>query len=406
VPSDDLALPERIVMLHIGPHKTGTTTIQGALHNSRKALKEQGARYAGKYKQAYWAARSVVGSDVAPGRRPPNPKVWQKLVAEVKSAKEGRVVVSSEAFAGADDETTAKVIRQLGQSRPVHVVVTLRPLSKIVPSQWQQFTQNSLRKDYDSWLREVFNDEDDRSQTATFWRRHDHGALVARWAKAVGPENLTVLVIDDTDRDFLTKTFEGLLALQPGSLVAPKEVANRSLTLAEIELVRRVNLQIGNEKWAKQAYSKVMKDGVSDSMQINRRPEPDEVTITTPRWAVERASAIAAQSAKAIQGLGVRIIGDIDRITDFPDESAIREGDAPEPTTIPLDAAILAVIGAIHGMDMASTYRYKREVEPEDRQIRDVKSKELLKIVASRTKNRRSNQAALAAAKAKNAAGK
>jgi len=391
-------------MLHIGPHKTGTTTIQGALHNSRKAMKEQGARYAGRYKQAYWAARSVVGSDVAPGRRPPTPKVWDKLVAEVNEAAEGRVVVSSEAFAGADEETAARVVKDLSKSRPVHVVVTLRPLSKIVPSQWQQFTQNSLRKDYDTWLREVFNDADDRSQTATFWRRHDHGALVARWAKVVGPENVTVLVIDDTDREFLTKTFERLLDLKAGSLVAPKEVANRSLTLAEIELIRRVNLQIGNEKWAKQAYSKVMKDGVADSMQINRRPDPDEVTITTPRWAVERASAVAAESAKTISGLGVRILGDIDRITDHPSEAAIREGDAPEPTTIPLDAAILAVIGAIHGMEMASTYRYKRDVEPEDRPIRDVPSKELLKIVAARTKNRGADKAA--PAKPKKASGK
>jgi hypothetical protein len=386
VPTDDLVLPEQVVMLHIGPHKTGTTTIQGALHNNRKAMKEQGAKYAGKYKQAYWAARSVVGSDVAPGRRPPEPRVWRGLVKEVHNTKQGRVVVSSEAFAGADDETAARVVRDLGSSRPVHVVVTLRPLTKIVPSQWQQFTQNGLRKDYDTWLSEVFNDADDRSQTATFWRRHDHGALVARWASVVGPENVTVVVVDDTDREIHTRTFEQLLDLKPGTLVAPTTVANRSLTLAEIELVRRVNLQIGNEKWAKEAYAKVMKDGVSDSMQINRRPGPDEVLITTPRWAIDRASAIAAESAKTIASLGVRIVGDIERIADLPSDAAIRDGAAPEPTAIPLDAAILAVIGAIHGMDMASTYRYKREVDPENRQIRDVSNRELVRIAAQRSR--------------------
>ena len=222
MPRDDLVLPERVVLLHIGPHKTGTTTLQSAFHHSRDALSEQGARYAGHQQHSFAAARAAVGKGGVRGRRKPRRRFWLRLVEEVQSSPEGRVVVSSEAFAGADDAAIGRVLARLGVSRPVHVVVTLRPLAKIVPSQWQQFVQNGLRRPYDDWLLRVFNDTDDRTLTSTFWRRHDHGALVSRWAQAIGADNLTVVVLDDTDHDMLIRTFEGLLGVRPRTLGAPR----------------------------------------------------------------------------------------------------------------------------------------------------------------------------------------
>lgn len=377
-------------MLHIGPHKTGTTTIQGALHNSRDALLEQGVRYAGQWQQAYWAARTIVGNPGAPGRRKPDPKIWRRLVKEVTTSSQGRVIVSSEAFAGADDATAARIVADLGASRPVHVVITLRPLTKIVPSQWQQFVQNGLRKDYDTWLSDVFNDADDRSRTATFWRRHDHGRLASRWMDAVGADNVTVIVVDGSDRDVLTRTFEQMAGLRPGSIVAPTASANRSLTVAEIELVRRVNLQIGDEAWAKEAYAKVMKDGVSDAMQISRRPGPEEVAITTPRWALERAAAIGAESAKTIESLGVRIVGDIERIGDLPGDDAVRPEGFTMPAAIPLEAAILAVIGAVHGMEKARPLRTPLAKAPD--RLEDASGRDLLRALGKRGAKRARNK--------------
>lgn len=385
--SDDVTLPERVVMLHIGPHKTGTTAIQNALHNSRARLKDQDVRYAGKWQQAYLAARTAVGAAGTPGRRTNNPKVLNQLIKEVTNSPQGRVIVSSEGFAGGRDEAAAEVVRSFGVSRPVHIVITLRPLTKIVPSQWQQFVQNGLLKDYDSWLSEVFNDADDRSVTATFWKRHDHGALVKHWmAAAGGPDNVTVIAVDETDREMLMRTFERLVGVSSGTLVPKIESPNRSLTVAEIELVRNVNLAIGKEPWAKEAYAKVMKDGVSDAMQIDRKPGPDEVAITTPRWALDRAAAVGAASAQTIKSLGVRIIGDIDRIADMPSDAAIRPDDFVMPTSIPLDAAIQAVIGAVHGMEKARPLRKPLATEGEG--LDDVAAIDLLKTAAIRGKEK------------------
>jgi hypothetical protein len=347
VRTDDLVLPERVVLLHIGPHKTGTTTVQSAFHNRRKRLLAQNVRYAGRIRQVYREARTIVGSDGVPGRRPPDMKVWDALVTEVVEAEEPRVVVSSEAFAGADDDIAARVIRELGKGRALHVVVTLRPLTKILPSQWQQFVQNGRRTRYDDWLNEIFTKEGER--IGTFWRRHDHGALVRRWSAAAGPGNLTVVVADENDRDMVIRTFERFIAVTPGTLQPRPSDVNRSLTMSEIELVRQVNRIIRDEPWATTSLAQVIKDGVSDGMGRKRRPGPDEPQITTPRWALERAAGIAQESVDTIRSLGVRVVGDLDSITAMPPESAIRGDDYEMPENIPIEAAARAVVGAIRG---------------------------------------------------------
>ncbi len=95
---------------------------------------------------------ALTGLKARVGKPPPRMEQWDSLVAQVAAASDKRVVVSSEFFSGADDETARRAVRELGGSR-VHVVVTLRPLVKIMPSQWQQYIRNRSTFSYEAWLR-------------------------------------------------------------------------------------------------------------------------------------------------------------------------------------------------------------------------------------------------------------
>ena len=53
------------------------------------------------------------------------------------------MVLSSEFFADASPEAIRRVVGELDPAK-VQVVVTLRPLARIIPSQWQQCVQNQL----------------------------------------------------------------------------------------------------------------------------------------------------------------------------------------------------------------------------------------------------------------------
>lgn len=345
------ALPANAVLLHIGPHKTGTTTLQGAFHASRTGLAKHGVRYAGPGRHPMLAVLAVTET---PGRRgdpPPDRGLWDALVAEVHAASDERVVVSSEFFADAAPGVVEQVVDDLGRDR-VHVVVTLRSLARILPSQWQQYVQNGLLVTWTDWLdrtlAKAYNGDAfaEIKPTPSFWNRHSHGDLVARWAKVVGADNVTVVVLDESDRGMLFRTFESLLDVPSGSLTPDPDLTNRSLTAGEVELVRLLNEEFQRRNWNDALYGRFVRAGVAKKLLALRRPDDAEPVTTVPRWGLERAADIGARAADQIRASGVRVIGDLAALSELPPAD---EPDRPPPLDppVPASAAAIAVVGTI-----------------------------------------------------------
>ncbi len=308
----DLRLPEGSILLHIGPPKTGTTTVQGAFHAGRAAVLAQGVRYIGRSRHSGAGVLAVTGRpSFQRDSGPPPIAKWEELVGEVRAAREPRLVLSSEFFADAEPPAIERIVADLGRER-LHVVVTLRPLASILPSQWQQYVQSFMPLAYDEWLDGVFSGERGRV-TPTFWRRHRHDELIARWAAAVGDANVSVVVIDEGDHEHVLRVFEALLGLRANTLAAHEDAANRSMTLPEIEAVRAVNVRFRAAGLGNAIYHRVMHFGATAYMKW-RVPPADEPRIETPAWALERATAIEREMATAIEASGVRVVGDLGRL--------------------------------------------------------------------------------------------
>src|SRR5699024_9517272 len=90
----DLLLPEGARLLHIGPHKTGTSALQGAMHQAHAALGQHGVRIAGAAPRPSRAVWAVTGSSGPLGAPTARMEHWDRLVGEVASAGEQRVVIS------------------------------------------------------------------------------------------------------------------------------------------------------------------------------------------------------------------------------------------------------------------------------------------------------------------------
>jgi hypothetical protein len=335
--ADDLQLRAGARLLHIGPHKTGTTMIQDALHLARQRLAARGVVYPGTGRQPLQAILAVTGQPRLFGEPEPDMAHWALLVRQVTSARDQRVVVSSEFLAEASDAVACRVVSELGGPR-VHVVVTLRPLSRILPSQWQQYLQNGYRFPYLEWLEGILKDPPD-TPTPGFWRRHRHDELIARWMKAA--QDVTVVVVDDDDRMMLLRTFESMLGLPRGFLIPGQNAANRSLTLAEAEVVRLLNVEFGRREWPSGNYARFVRYGAVQELKT-RQPRPGEPRIATPVWALKRATEIGAEMAENIAALGVRVIGDLSSLGDLPEADA-----EPAPPMLPAEAAVQAIVGAL-----------------------------------------------------------
>jgi hypothetical protein len=310
-----ILLPEGTRLVHIGPHKTGTTAVQNAFHTGRQAVARQGVHYAGPTHQPAGPVLAVTGRPRPVTGKPPSMWTWRLLVREVRRAREPRVVISSEFFADAQPDAVRTIVKDLDPTR-VHIAVTLRPLAKILPSQWQQFVQGGMRASYHQWLDTVF-DEPFGTRAPVFWHQHRHDRLVARWAEVVGQRNVTVIALDDRDQAMVLRVFERLVDLEEGTLVAEPELSNRSMTLPEIEVVRAFNESFKMADLPGSLHAQVMRLGAASYMK-SRVPEPDEPRIETPRWALDRAGALAREMVDNIAASGVRVIGDLEGLTQVP----------------------------------------------------------------------------------------
>lgn len=387
--ASELLLSPGARLVHVGAHKTGTTAVQGAFSLAAGRLAEHGVSYFGPVPGRTYlkGALAVTGSKPQLGKPVPDLRHWTDLAAELAAQGDRRVLVSSAFFGDGDAAAAARVVADLSPS-PVHPVVTLRPLTRVLPSQWQQYVQNGLRLSYEDWLDVTFNRPPGQGPTPNFWRRHRHDELVARWAEAAGPDQVISIVVDDSDRLMLLRTFEGLLGLPAGFLELDDSAENRSLTLGEAELIRLVNAEIDRRGWPEQIYSMFMKGGALKQLKAGYRPGPGELRVSTPAWALKRAAEIDTEMAGRIADLGVRVVGDISSLSGVPDSAAPADELETVPT-VPAAAAAAAIIGAIIGSQVPGQLTAKKQpARVEDRPVRDVDARTLARVLAGRANRR------------------
>lgn len=341
--SDDLTLPPGSRILHVGPHKTGTTTLQSAFHVARNRLAAKGVAYAGRERQPMLAARAISGQNTREGAIPLSH--WDRLCSEVARVDaDKRVVISSEYFSGARDRHVPAIIEGLGGAERIHVVVTVRPLVKIMPSQWQQYIQDGTQAGWGEWLKGMLLEPPYQKPSPSFWLRHQHDDLVRRYAEVVGPENVTVIVVDSADPSRHLRTFESMLALDEGDLVPEDAMLQRSLTYPEVEIVRAVNMEFKQREWPDVLYGRVIRQGVSRYLRDIRTPPKDEPRVAMPTWAVDEACRIGGRIAEGIDKQGVRVIGDLGILDKRPSHTI---DEIPETAPVTPEMASRAIFGAL-----------------------------------------------------------
>jgi hypothetical protein len=386
-------LPAGTRLLHIGPHKTGTTAIQGALFAAKDQLPAYGVEFPAHTRHPMEAALAACARPAMMGDTVPTDRHWTKLLEQVAATGARTSVVSSEFFADAEDDATiGRIVEQLGgmgvppleRSRKwgrVHVLVTLRPLARIMPSQWQQYVQNGLRMGYANWLAHMLKEAPYEQPTPSFWRRHRHDRLVERWARAVGPERITVVVVDDRDRGGLMRTFEALLGL-PGNLLQPvPDTANRSLTLAETEMLRNLNKEFRGNGLPDELYSTLIRNGAVMHMKNACSPTPRDVRISTPRWAVDAAARTAAEMMDHIARMGVRVLGDPALLSAVPEPTAEGQAEASQEPRIAPEVAAQALYGALAA---AAAAPLRHTSAAKARTVHQTSSVELVKVLGHR----------------------
>ena len=242
MPQPTPALLDDAILLHIGPHKTGTTAIQGILAAARQELFQHGVTYPGRYGAQHLQARALrrhAAGWANDTEDLPDEKVWDGFARSVRK-NPGRVVISSEFFAQSDASERARVVADLDPGR-LHILIAARNPGSIALSTWQQILRDGKAGHLSDWLEKAFKRSTPISATGGFWSWADTATLVELWSQVLPMDRIRVVVIDEEDRALLPSTFEQLLDLPDGMLSTRQpRSSNRGLTAPEAEFLREV----------------------------------------------------------------------------------------------------------------------------------------------------------------------
>jgi hypothetical protein len=329
------ALPANTIMLHIGAHKTGTTSLQAALFAASKQLEEQGVinLVADGDETANPAARAVQrlplrGSTGAPVAY----NVWTTLVDQAKAHPNQLVSISAEALAVSESLVIKSIVKDLGLDR-LQVVITLRPLAKILPSQWQQDLHGAwLSLKFEEWLRQTLKEARPMKNIGPlqvphqFWFRHRHDALLQRWIDVVGRDRITLVVAEDQRKSSLLENFEKLLSLSAGTLSSTGITRNQSMTLPEMQIMQRYGQLLESSELGKQI---VARNRYHKALRILRKMRPgndNDARLIVPAWSYERVSEIQHEMVERMQASGVAVIGTLNQLNWLPERDEVNKG--------------------------------------------------------------------------------
>ncbi|MEY3103532.1 MAG: hypothetical protein RL256_554 [Actinomycetota bacterium] len=309
-------MSEKRLIIHPGFHKSGTTALQESFALNRPLLRENGIFYPPIGSKAHhrvaWAlTQRPWGWSKRGGEKTPE-KYWDRMSSRINGAKEETVILSSEFFSEIDGERIRKIRSEI-KGRDIQILFTLRPLAKLLPSSYQQYLKYGITIEYEDWLHAILDKPGESKVSPTFWKRHSHGKVVARWVDIFGKSNVTLLIVNEAQPTFLFDEINKFLNLPTGSLNAAPSGSNRSLTMEEISLLLELNRQFPKERvWDE--YEVFVRAGYIRHLTDHVPPAADKARLLTPQWAVDKANELGKVIQKELLGTGVKIIGDVDSL--------------------------------------------------------------------------------------------
>ena len=374
---DNSQMREPRLIIHAGFHKSGTTALQEAFDAQSEELKAAGIVYPNIGRKAHhrvaWALTQRPWGWNKRGGERTSRKHWSDLAKSVNASNAETILISSEFFSELDGDAIRTIFSEI-KNRKIQVLFTVRPLVKLLGSSYQQYLKYGIKADYTTWLHSVLDKPGVSKINPTFWQRHFHGQVVARWVDVLGAQNATVIIVDESKPEFLFDSMNEYLGLPKGFLKAQETGSNRSLTMEEIALLIEINKRFPKEReWNE--YEVFIRDGYIRRLTDHVKPSADSGKLPTPAWAIQKGNEVGAQNKAELIATGAKIIGDLDSL----DSAKVMEGEPEYPDKISIALIAEAMIGfdknlvkrfPLDWVQSNIFNRYKRKLRNELKKVR------------------------------------
>ncbi|MPZ63476.1 MAG: hypothetical protein GEU93_19765 [Propionibacteriales bacterium] len=341
-------MPDRPrVFVHVGAPKTGTTYVQRLLWGNREALAREGVDVPGRGRGEHLEA----GFDLRTEASPADPKrpmpqwegAWDRLAAAARESDKKAVVISEERLAGASAADAERAVASLAPAE-VHIVYTARDLLGLLPTAWQETVKNRSTRGFEEWLSDVFDRGTDGVAGRWFWLVQDAVDVLQRWAKAVPAERVHVIPKPPSSApaELLWERYASVLEIDPGCVDLSTAWANSSLSLEQVEFLRRVNRALGSDfpEWHYNGFVREVFARQILLSQVENWTKP-----VVPAGYAAKAAEAGERIIAGLHEAGYHVVGDLSELRPAV-QAEPQEYVHPDPSEI-LDASVNAAAGLL-----------------------------------------------------------
>lgn len=298
----------RRCFIHIGFQKTGTTYLQSVFWQSKEQLRAQGLEMlTDSFRDTSHLMLAVRGLLVE-GVHPPRAfTVLDRMEKQAAASTADRVLISQETLAPATSEEIRGLLDRL-PGHEVHVVVTARDIARQVPSAWQERVKTRSTDSYETFLHDVVHRGPAAEQ---FWRVHDLPDVLGRWSQLVPADRVHVVTVPQRGAPpgQLLERFCRLLEVDPADLERETARTNTSIGLVQAELMRRVNVALGDRLPTPQdGYGAHGKRFLGEDVLASQRAAPPRLPAGMAAWCEETAG----KWRDVITQQGYDVVGDLE----------------------------------------------------------------------------------------------
>jgi hypothetical protein len=312
------------VVLHVGAPKTGTTYLQQILWNNRDELRGAGILLPGTRAAHYQAM-----GDLRRGlwHDPAGTWTWDRIARTARDWP-GTVVVSEEMLGAATAGEAASAIERLAPAE-VHVVVAGRDLWRTVPSSWQQAIRARGIGGFGAYVSALRS-----GSYPQFWAHQTPLPILQRWGAGLPAEQRHLITVPPpgSDPELLWARFSEVVGIPAGlcRLDVDDGNANTSLGARETELLRRVNVSLGDSYPLRAPYVEVVHKNLLSPV-LMRRPRGERFGV--PAEHADWFDAAGHRMVDELKAYPCHVVGDLDDLLPV-DVPVSRSADARSPDDV------------------------------------------------------------------------
>lgn len=290
----------RRLYVHVGPFKTGSTYIQNSMRERRAELRDLGIHVA----MVRGGGNDLAIVDLLDRRKRLHAGrqggAWQLAVDEIAAWAGDVALLSSETLSTAGTETVQRILDAMGEVE-VHLIVTLRDLSRLVPSFWQSNLRNHKSVTWPEFIASL------RGATTAdprfgerFWRVQDASRIAGVWAELIPTDRIHVIVMPPSGAPAseLWHRFLSVLGVDDPPPPVSEQAVNTAVGTAQSEALRRLNRSLG-DTYPRRLYTDIVK---KIAMQTAKRETANVRPVVLPpedfEWARDESQRIVAAIAR------------------------------------------------------------------------------------------------------------